>query len=263
MEKILFILAVITTILIALRLYIHKSKSHQIYKSLDSYGAIQILDSQGLIAILYRDRTIDWQRSSSLFKMIKIKEISDHFEDEYNKLKEEEYNSKVKIYEAKASDLKSSALIADKAVKNVMAERLKREAEKGNVMSASYNSLVTGFENLAKGIMYDMYEGEDILRSAIGQMDLTDKQNKVAQEKYMSGLISSYADKLKARGVSEEYLQSTSFFFCAYSLSNSHFCLAYSFSDKIFATASLFKRLPSMVQVSPFLTPDVWPYPMV
>jgi hypothetical protein len=129
--------------------------------------------------------------------------------EEYNN-KEEEYNSKVKIYEAKASGLKSSALIADKAVKNVMAERLKREAEKGNVMSASYNSLVTGFENLAKGIMYDMYEGEDILRSAIGQMDLTDKQNKVAQEKYMSGLISSYADKIKARGVSEEYLQSTS-----------------------------------------------------
>ena len=94
METIIYIITIIIAVLIAFRYYVDKSKSHEVYKLLDSYGAIQILDNQGLIAILYRDKTIDWQRNTSLFKMIKIKDISDHFEDEYQML-EDETNSKI------------------------------------------------------------------------------------------------------------------------------------------------------------------------
>ena len=94
METIIYIIAIIVAGLITLRYYVDKSKSHEVYKLLDNYGAIQILDNQGLIAILYRDKTIDWQRPTSLFKMIKIKEISDHFEEEYQML-EEEANNKI------------------------------------------------------------------------------------------------------------------------------------------------------------------------
>jgi len=94
METIIYVIVVVIILLVAFRYYVDKSKSHEIYKLPDSYGAIQILDNKGLIAILYRDRTIDWQRNTSLFKMIKIKEISDHFEDEYQKL-EDEANCKI------------------------------------------------------------------------------------------------------------------------------------------------------------------------
>jgi hypothetical protein len=94
MYIILYFAIIIIAALITFRFYIDRSKSHEIYKVLDKYGSIQILDNQGLIAILYSDRTIDWQRSTSLFKMIKIKEISDHFEDEYEML-ENEANSKI------------------------------------------------------------------------------------------------------------------------------------------------------------------------
>ena len=94
METVIYIITIIIAVLIAFRYYVDKNKSHEIYKLLDSYGAIQILDNQGLIAILYRDKTIDWQRNTSLFKMIKIKDISDHFEDEYQML-EDETNSKI------------------------------------------------------------------------------------------------------------------------------------------------------------------------
>ena len=89
MEETIYIILVIITALIIFRFHLDIKRSHEIYKLLDSYGAIQILDSQGLIAILYKNRTIDWQRPTSLFKMIKIKEISDHFEEEVVKLKEE------------------------------------------------------------------------------------------------------------------------------------------------------------------------------
>ena len=96
MEITIYIIAIIIAGLITFRYYIDKSKSHEIYKLLDNYGAIQILDNQGLIAILYRDRTIDWQRQTSLFKIIKIKEISDHFEDEYQLLENEAHCKIVK-----------------------------------------------------------------------------------------------------------------------------------------------------------------------
>ena len=93
MEAIVYIIIIIVSALITFRYYIDKSKKHEIYKSLDKYGAINIFDQEGLIAILYKDRTIDWMRQTSLFKMMKIKEVSDFFEYEYEKLKDEEGKS--------------------------------------------------------------------------------------------------------------------------------------------------------------------------
>ena len=93
MEAITYIIIIIFSALIAFRYYIDKSKKHEIYKSLDKYGAINIFDQEGLIAIIYKDRTIDWMRQTSLFKMLKIKEVSDFFEYEYEKLKDEEGKS--------------------------------------------------------------------------------------------------------------------------------------------------------------------------
>lgn len=94
METIIYIFVAFIIAVIIFRYNLNRNKKHEIYKLLDNYGAIQILDNQGLIAILYRDRTVDWQRQTSLFKMIRIKEISDHFEDEYQLL-EDEANCKI------------------------------------------------------------------------------------------------------------------------------------------------------------------------
>ena len=96
MYIILYFIAIAIAAFIAFRFYLDRSKSHEIYKVLDKYGSIQILDNQGLVAVLYRDRTIDWQRQTSLFKMIKVKEISDHFEDEYQLLEDEAHCKIVK-----------------------------------------------------------------------------------------------------------------------------------------------------------------------
>ena len=104
METIIYIITIIIVVLIAFRYYVDKSKAHEVYKLLDSYGAIQVLDNQGLIAILYRDKTIDWQRGTSLFKMIKIKEISDHFESEYQILEDEAHYKIVKDWRTDNAD---------------------------------------------------------------------------------------------------------------------------------------------------------------
>jgi len=89
MNTMIYIILTIIAALITFRYYIDRNESNKIYKLLDNYGAIQILDNQGLIAILYKDRTIDWVKEISLFKIMKIKEISDNFEKEYQLLEDE------------------------------------------------------------------------------------------------------------------------------------------------------------------------------
>lgn len=101
MEEIIYAILAIIAALITFRYYVDKNESNKIYKLLDNYGAIQILDNQGLIAILYKDRTIDWIKEISLFKMIKIKEISDHFEEEYQLLEDEAHCKIVKNWRDK------------------------------------------------------------------------------------------------------------------------------------------------------------------
>jgi len=93
LASLLFILPVWLTISIIIiasiyyfRTELDLSKNHKIHIKLDSYGSIQVFDnSLDLIAILYKDRTIEYKRECSFFKMVKIKNVSDHFEDyEYN-----------------------------------------------------------------------------------------------------------------------------------------------------------------------------------
>ena len=94
MKSILIVLFIILIIIYLYRIVVEKSEANDLNLILDKYGAILVLDGKGLIAILYKDRTIDWMKEVSLFKMIKIKEISDHFEDEYQLL-EDEANNKI------------------------------------------------------------------------------------------------------------------------------------------------------------------------
>lgn len=93
METIIYVILIILSALISFRYYVEKSKKYEIYKHLDKYGAIQVFDNGGLIAIVYKDRTIDWMKETSFLKMIKIKEVSDFFEYEYEKLKDMEDKS--------------------------------------------------------------------------------------------------------------------------------------------------------------------------
>lgn len=89
MPTIIFIIFVLLVILYIVRDSIISQKSNQLYKILDKYGSIQVLDNKSLIAVLYKDRTIDWIKETSIYKQSKIKLISDRFEEEVIKLKEE------------------------------------------------------------------------------------------------------------------------------------------------------------------------------
>ncbi len=99
MELIIYLVVIIIAILLIFRYYLDKYKSHEIYKLLDNYGAIQICDKEGLIAILYKNRAIDWMRPTSIFKMVRIKEISDHFEEEVILLEKEAHCKIIKNWE--------------------------------------------------------------------------------------------------------------------------------------------------------------------
>ena len=58
------------------------NKNHKIHIKLDTYGSIQVFDnSLELLAIIYKDRTIEYKRELSFFKLSKIKNVSDHFEE--------------------------------------------------------------------------------------------------------------------------------------------------------------------------------------
>ena len=85
----IIIISIVFVILYIIKREFEASKSHELYKLLDKYGSIQIFDNKGLVAILYKDRTIDWMRSVSIYKMSRIKLMSDRFEEEIIKLQEE------------------------------------------------------------------------------------------------------------------------------------------------------------------------------
>lgn len=87
--EVLIIVLILIVLIYIIRSRLEKNKSHDLYKILDKDGSIQILDKDGLIATLYKDRTIDWVRNTSIYKMGRIKFISDMFEEEVIKLKQE------------------------------------------------------------------------------------------------------------------------------------------------------------------------------
>ena len=116
----------------------------------------------------------------------------------------EEFNSKAKMYNSKIKDIKSSSIIADQAIKNVVAERIERDVEKGNWASATYNGFVNGAEDLAKGIVDVMYEGTDMLTRPLAPMN---QEKKAEQMKAIKEWMSSAFDEKRAKGITDAYLQ--------------------------------------------------------
>jgi len=85
----LYLLSCIIVIIYIIKYNYEKNKTHEIFPRIDTFGAIQVFDFEGLIAIVYKDKTIDWARSTSIYKMTKIKYISENFEKTYKKLEDE------------------------------------------------------------------------------------------------------------------------------------------------------------------------------
>lgn len=73
----------ITLIIFAVIIFITKSyQDERVFATCDSYGSIQVFrDDDKLLAILYKDRTIDYQTWDLSFNQsYKIRVISDSFE---------------------------------------------------------------------------------------------------------------------------------------------------------------------------------------
>ncbi len=71
----------IAAIVMLFKYNLESCKNHKVHIQLDTYGSIQVFDnSLELIAICYKDRTIELKRECSFWKQTKIRNISDHFE---------------------------------------------------------------------------------------------------------------------------------------------------------------------------------------
>jgi len=126
---------------------------------------------------------------------------ADSEETKYNirrdyELKREELDSKIKDYNMKVN-------LNNQSIDNIMSERFRREKDKGNWASATYNGFVKGSEDLAKGMVYLLFEGSDMLT-----LGLLDDKDKVASEKTLNEYIEKLSEGLQARGVTQEYLDS-------------------------------------------------------
>lgn len=86
MEIVYLILILIFAFIIWFRLNLDNAKSHWLYKKANKLGNIEVYDGYELIAVIYPDRTIKWERNVSIFKMFRIKEIADRFDEELEKL---------------------------------------------------------------------------------------------------------------------------------------------------------------------------------
>jgi hypothetical protein len=111
-------------------------------------------------------------------------------------LKLEELDSKIKDYNMKVN-------LNNQSIDNIMSERFRREKDKGNWASATYNGFVKGSEDLAKGMVYLLFEGSDMLTPG-----LLDDKDKVASEKMLNEYIEKLSEGLQARGVTQAYLDS-------------------------------------------------------
>lgn len=88
------IICVVALFGITIRLILNSDKSHAVYCTVDPNGSISVFDKHEQIAIISKSRKITWLRSTSLYKMIKVSDISENFDNEYNKLIKEMYASK-------------------------------------------------------------------------------------------------------------------------------------------------------------------------
>ena len=86
MYSILIILTIVIFIVYLVQ-YEMNRPINKIYPKIDSYGSIQVFDNnENLLVILYKDRTIDYRKQCSLYKQFQIKNISNHFEEFFEKL---------------------------------------------------------------------------------------------------------------------------------------------------------------------------------
>src|ERR1035437_83870 len=84
---------ILVWIIYYIRKYFKTDPKHQITLALDSYGSIQIFNYQNkFIALLYNDKTIEYQCPISYFQRLKVENISDYFAKYYNKLKDTDAN---------------------------------------------------------------------------------------------------------------------------------------------------------------------------
>ena len=90
MKTIIIIFVILITIIYFLRQYYEKKVYNELNFILDGYGSIQVLNSNGLLAVIYKDRTIDWMNNPSFIEIVKVKSIADRFEEHYKKLEEEQ-----------------------------------------------------------------------------------------------------------------------------------------------------------------------------
>ena len=160
-------------------------------------------------------KSLDFVNEKINADLVGIKETQKELSDLQSQIEEmgdatpqetlEEFNSKAKMYNSKIKDIKSSSIIADQAIKNVVAERIERDVEKGNWASATYNGFVNGAEDLAKGIVDVMYEGTDMLTRPLAPMN---QEKKAEQMKAIKEWMSSAFDEKRAKGITDAYLQS-------------------------------------------------------
>lgn len=84
---IIIVIFLVFSILYITRRKIELLKSHKLYKKLDENENIQIFDDKGLIAIIYKKKSVKLLRQLSINKINEIRTISENYENEIIALK--------------------------------------------------------------------------------------------------------------------------------------------------------------------------------
>ena len=85
--KTLTIIIVVTLIVIFLIRYrLDKLADHNLFLKLNPPNTIHVYDKDGLIAIISYNKRVYWERTTSMYKILKIENICNNFEEEYLKL---------------------------------------------------------------------------------------------------------------------------------------------------------------------------------
>ena len=122
----------------------------------------------------------------------------------------DKFNNMLEVQKMKFKSVQDEAILADRSIKNVVAERVEREKEKGTLRGAIYNSLVKGVENLTKGAVDVLFEGTDLLTRPLLPMD---QEKKRKYTEYMKDWMTSSFDQLKARGVTDAFIEDQNMLF--------------------------------------------------
>jgi hypothetical protein len=122
----------------------------------------------------------------------------------------DKFNNMLEVQKMKFKSVQDEAILIDRSIKNVVAERVERERKKGTLRGAIYNGLVIGVENLTKGAVDVLFEGTDLLTRPLLPMD---KEKKRKYTEYMKDWMTSSFDQLKARGVTDAFIEDQNMLF--------------------------------------------------